>query len=78
MLNLIKFNSLKSNLKFISLYFAGENECNPIFLKQKASEIEIKYININCNQNDCICKNKRFKKLENNLKYAFFDPNDPN
>jgi hypothetical protein len=49
---------------------------SPILLKQKASEIKIKYINVNCDQNDCICKSKRFKKFEGNLKYAFLDPKD--
>ncbi|GBB92854.1 hypothetical protein RclHR1_20680002 [Rhizophagus clarus] len=80
LLNLIKFNSFKSNPKFVSLYFTGENVCSPIFLKQKTSEIKIKRIkvNVNCNKNDCICKNKKFKKSENNLKYAFLDPKDPN
>ncbi|CAB4378709.1 unnamed protein product [Rhizophagus irregularis] len=50
----------------------------PILLKQKASEIKIKYINVNCDQNDCICKSKRFRKFEDNLKYAFLDPKDSN
>ncbi|GES95403.1 hypothetical protein GLOIN_2v1786313 [Rhizophagus clarus] len=78
-LNLIKFNSFKSSPKFISLYSTGENECSPIFFKQKDSKINIKYINVDYNQDDCICKNKRFMKLaENNLKYAFLDPRNPN
>ncbi|PKY57914.1 hypothetical protein RhiirA4_479352, partial [Rhizophagus irregularis] len=50
-----------------------ENNYGPIFLKQKTSEIEVKYINVNslnCDQNDCICKSKGI----NNLKYAFLDP----
>ncbi|PKY53627.1 hypothetical protein RhiirA4_499335 [Rhizophagus irregularis] len=73
MLNLIK---PKSTPKFISLY-STENKYVPIFLKQKTYKIKIKYINVNrCNQDNCICKNKKFKKLENNLKYAFFDPKD--
>ncbi|PKC11102.1 hypothetical protein RhiirA5_413506 [Rhizophagus irregularis] len=42
------------------------------------SEIKIKYINVNCDQNDCICKSKRFRKFEDNLKYAFLDPKDSN
>ncbi|CAB4446886.1 unnamed protein product [Rhizophagus irregularis] len=75
-LKLIKLNSFKSTPKFISLY-STENIYVPIFLKQKTCEIKIKYINVNCcNQDNCICKNKKFKKLENNLKYAFFDPKD--
>uniref|UniRef100_U9T872 MACPF domain-containing protein n=1 Tax=Rhizophagus irregularis (strain DAOM 181602 / DAOM 197198 / MUCL 43194) TaxID=747089 RepID=U9T872_RHIID len=79
MFNFIKLNSLKSTTpKFISLY-STENNFVPIFLKQKTREIKIKYININyCNQDNCICNicenKKKFKKLENNLKYAFFDP----
>ncbi|CAB4411026.1 unnamed protein product [Rhizophagus irregularis] len=70
--NFIKFNSLKSTPRFISLH-STENNYGPIFLKQKTSEIEVKYINVNslnCDQNDCICKSKGI----NNLKYAFLDP----
>jgi hypothetical protein len=74
--NVIKLNSLKSIPKFISIYSMGDNNCGPIFLKQKANEIKFKYINVNCNQNDCICKSKQFKRLEDNLKYAFLDPKD--
>ncbi|CAB5394996.1 unnamed protein product [Rhizophagus irregularis] len=77
LLNFIKSKSLKPNPKFISLH-STKNKYNPILLKQKASEIKIKYINVNCDQNDCICKNKRFKKFEDNLKYAFLDPKDSN
>ncbi|PKY59001.1 hypothetical protein RhiirA4_514098 [Rhizophagus irregularis] len=57
--------------------YSTENNYGPIFLKQKISEIEVKYINVNslnCDQNDCICKSKGIKGLENNLKYAFLDP----
>jgi hypothetical protein len=75
MLNFIKLNSKP---KFISLYSSGENECGPIFLKQKTSEIKIKYINVDCNQNNCICKSKNFMKLKNNLKYGFLDPKNLN
>ncbi|UZO11237.1 uncharacterized protein OCT59_002808 [Rhizophagus irregularis] len=60
---------LKNNL------YTTKNKYGPIFLKQKTSEIKIKYINVNCDQDDCICK---CKKLEDNLKYAFLDPKDPN
>jgi hypothetical protein len=75
--NVIKLNSLKLIPKFISIYSVGDNNCGPIFLKQKANEIKFKYIiNVNCNQNDCICKSKKFKRLEDNLKYAFLDPKD--
>jgi hypothetical protein len=73
LLNFFKFDSLKSSPKFISLY-STENEYGPIFLKQKSSGITVKYINDNCNQNDCICKSKRSMRL----KYAFFDPKNPN
>ncbi|CAB4428302.1 unnamed protein product [Rhizophagus irregularis] len=48
----------------------------PNFLKQKTGKIKIKYININCNQNNCICKSIRFQGLKDNLKYAFLDPKD--
>ncbi|PKY49822.1 hypothetical protein RhiirA4_465949 [Rhizophagus irregularis] len=74
LLNFIKFNSLKSNPKFISLH-STKNKYGPIFLKQKTSEIKIKYINVNCDQDDCICK---CNKLEDNLKYAFLDPKNQN
>ncbi|PKC61674.1 hypothetical protein RhiirA1_464680 [Rhizophagus irregularis] len=73
LLNLINVKP-KSTPKFISLY-STENKYVPIFLKQKTYKIKIKYISvICCNQDNCICKNKKFKKLENNLKYTFFDP----
>ncbi|CAB4442695.1 unnamed protein product [Rhizophagus irregularis] len=72
----IKFNSLKLTPNFISIYTTGENKCCPIFLKQKTGKIKIKYININCNQNNCICKSTRFQGLKDNLKYAFLDPKD--
>jgi hypothetical protein len=75
LLKLIK-PSLKPTPRFISLY-STENIYVPIFLRQKTYEIKIKYININCcNQDNCICKNKKFKKLGNDLKYVFFDPKD--
>ncbi|CAB4400969.1 unnamed protein product [Rhizophagus irregularis] len=78
LLNFIKFNSLESKPKFFSLY-STENKFAPIFLKQKTYENKIKYINVShCNQDNCICKNKKIKKLESNLKYAFFDPKDLN
>ncbi|CAB4442612.1 unnamed protein product [Rhizophagus irregularis] len=78
LLNFIKFNSLESKPKFFSLY-STENKFAPIFLKQKTHENKIKYINVShCNQDNCICKNKKIKKLESNLKYAFFDPKDLN
>ncbi|PKC71300.1 hypothetical protein RhiirA1_453699 [Rhizophagus irregularis] len=79
LLNFIKVNS-KLTSKFISLY-SIENDYEPIFLKQKTSEIEVKHINVNslnCDQNDCICKSKGIKGSENNLKYAFLDPKDSN
>jgi hypothetical protein len=75
---LFNFNFLKSPPKFFSLYSAGNNY-SPIFLKQKTNcKIKIKYVDVYCNQNDCICKSRRFRKLENNLKYAFLDPKNPN
>ncbi|CAB4442636.1 unnamed protein product [Rhizophagus irregularis] len=70
---LLNFIKLKLTPKFISIYFTEENKCCPIFLKQKTGKIKIKYININCNQNNCICKSIRF---QDNLKYAFLDPKD--
>ncbi|GES95389.1 hypothetical protein GLOIN_2v1813311 [Rhizophagus clarus] len=79
MFNFIKFNSLKSNPKFFSLYSTENGYDPPIFLKQKINGIRIRYINVNyCNQNDCICKSKRFKRMGKNLKYAFLDPKDSN
>ncbi|RIA91145.1 hypothetical protein C1645_768268 [Glomus cerebriforme] len=50
------FNSLRP--KYISLHSEGEDDCGPIFPKQKLNEIKIKYIG----------KNKKLK----DLKYAFF------
>ncbi|GES95312.1 hypothetical protein GLOIN_2v1594955 [Rhizophagus clarus] len=62
--------------KFISLYSTKENNCGPIFLKQKTSElngVQIKYPKIvNCRDNNCICKKKI---LKDEFKYAYFDPN---
>ena len=60
------------------VYICKENKCSPNFLKQKINEIKIKYIDVgvnNCNKVDCICKKKKLNELENNLKCAFFDPN---
>ncbi|CAB4481455.1 unnamed protein product [Rhizophagus irregularis] len=77
MLDLIKLKnkSLKLHPNFVSLYSIGENKYHgPIFLKQKISGIKIKYIDIKCNQSDCICKSKKFKNLEKNLKYVYLDP----
>jgi hypothetical protein len=75
---LFKFIPLKSQPKFFSLY-STENNYSPIFLKQKTnSKIKVKYIDVNCNHDDCFCKNRRFRKLENNLKYTFLDPKNPN
>ncbi|CAB4390546.1 unnamed protein product [Rhizophagus irregularis] len=77
MLDLIKLKnkSLKLHPNFVSLYSIGENKYHgPIFLKQKISGIKIKYIDIKCNQSDCICKSKKFKNLEKKLKYVYLDP----
>ncbi|CAB4445881.1 unnamed protein product [Rhizophagus irregularis] len=71
LVNFIKFNSLESKPKLFSLYSAPNNY-GPFFLKQKASEIKVKYIDVYCNQDNCICK--RLMKSENSFKYAFFDP----
>ncbi|CAB4410589.1 unnamed protein product, partial [Rhizophagus irregularis] len=72
--NFIKYNPLKQKPKFLSLYSMGEN-CGPNFLKQKINQIKVKSIDIKkCNQEDCICKNKKLKKSDNNLKYAFLEP----
>jgi|SRR6266540_1847014 len=60
-----------TNPKYFSLHSIEEDNCDPIFLKQRSDKIKIKYINVdNCNLPECICK----KVLENALKYAFFDP----
>ncbi|PKY49825.1 hypothetical protein RhiirA4_465955 [Rhizophagus irregularis] len=58
----LKFNSLESKPKLFSLYSAPNNY-GPFFLKQKASEIKVKYIDVYCNQDNCICK--RLMKSEN-------------
>jgi hypothetical protein len=71
MYNFTKSNVLISEPKFVSLYSMKEN---PIFLKQKTGKVKVKYIEINCDRYDCICKYKKLKKPENNLKYAFLNP----
>ncbi|PKY58152.1 hypothetical protein RhiirA4_511745 [Rhizophagus irregularis] len=71
---MISSNTWKSEPKFISSYFMEENKCGPIFLKQKINEIKVKYIDINCNEDECICKDKKLKKSEYNLKYAYLNP----
>ncbi|GBC04060.1 hypothetical protein RclHR1_00550005 [Rhizophagus clarus] len=55
-----KKNSISESVRprYISLYSGGENDCGPIFPKQKRKEIKIKYI----------CKSKTLQ----NLKYAYF------
>ncbi|EXX58825.1 hypothetical protein GLOIN_2v936225 [Rhizophagus irregularis DAOM 181602=DAOM 197198] len=55
--------------KYISLH-SSEDNCAPIFLKQKKNEIKIKYIRTEvCEDNHCICK----KTIEvNDLKLHFF------
>jgi hypothetical protein len=74
LLNFTKYNTLKRGPKFLSLYSIGEN-CGPNFLKQKINQIKVKSFEINiCDQEGCICKNKKLKKYENNLKYAFLNP----
>ena len=67
-------NSLKP--KFISLYSTGEDNCSPIFLKQKLKGVKVKYITShnNCNKGYCICKSTKILK-ENEIEYAFYDPN---
>ncbi|CAB4494229.1 unnamed protein product [Rhizophagus irregularis] len=67
-----KYESL--NPKYVSLYSTGENNCGPIFLKQKTNKIKVKYLKNSCDEINCICKNKTFKKSINNLKYVYFDP----
>jgi hypothetical protein len=83
MRNLIKSksnnsDSLKSmKIKYISLHSSGENNCGPIFLKQKLEKIKRYTINISCKQtSSCICKNKTLKKSKKNLEYAFFTPKE--
>jgi hypothetical protein len=61
--------------KFISLYSTKENNCGPMFLKQKSNElsgVKVKYLKFNnCrNNNNCICKISK-----DNFKYIYFDPN---
>jgi hypothetical protein len=54
--------------KFISLH-SNEDNCAPIFLKQKQNEIKIKYMRTEVCDDTCICK----KALEvNDLKLHFF------
>ncbi|GBB98065.1 hypothetical protein RclHR1_03130006 [Rhizophagus clarus] len=77
LLNFIRNNPLKQKPKFLSLYSIGEN-CGPKFLKQKINRIKVKSVDIKCNQEDCICKNEKLEKSENNLKYAFLNPIEAN
>ncbi|CAB4378641.1 unnamed protein product [Rhizophagus irregularis] len=66
-------------LKYVSLHTSGENNCGPIFLKQKSEKIKRYTINISCGQaSSCICKNKTLKKSKKNLEYAFFTPKEEN
>ncbi|GBC32596.1 hypothetical protein GLOIN_2v1880620 [Rhizophagus irregularis DAOM 181602=DAOM 197198] len=62
----------RSNL-FISLYSTKETNCGPIFLKQNYEKIRTKSIKCRCE-----CKVKPLEISENNIKCAFFDPNDRN
>jgi len=51
----------------------GENQCCPVFLKQKAKGIKIKHIKcfyINCK--NTLCKEKELYKIDNGLQHAFF------
>ncbi|CAB4388239.1 unnamed protein product [Rhizophagus irregularis] len=59
--------------KFISLYSTKKTNYGPIFLKQKSGQIKIK--SIDCNNSNCfICKNNILITTKNNIKCAFFDP----
>ncbi|CAB5388604.1 unnamed protein product [Rhizophagus irregularis] len=60
----------RSNL-FISLYSTLETNCGPIFLKQNYEKIRTKSIKCGCK-----CKVKPLEISGNNIKCAFFDPND--
>ncbi|RGB32014.1 hypothetical protein C1646_791112 [Rhizophagus diaphanus] len=82
---MIKSKSSKSDslrqmkLKYVSLHSSGENNCGPIFLKQKSEKIKRYTINISCGQaSSCICKNNTLKKSKKNLEYAFFTPKEEN
>ncbi|RIA88899.1 hypothetical protein C1645_773737 [Glomus cerebriforme] len=82
--SIIKPNSDSLKLRYISLHSSGENNCGPIFLKQKFEKIKRRYIesmNYNsCKQAaSCICKNKKLmKSKKENLEYAFFTPREGN
>jgi hypothetical protein len=70
-----KSDSLKNRkIKYISLHSSGENNCGPIFLKQKSGKITRHIIDTSCEEATCICKNKTLMKSKNNLEYAFFTP----
>ncbi|PKY53317.1 hypothetical protein RhiirA4_547598 [Rhizophagus irregularis] len=63
--------------KFISLYSTEKTNCGPIFLKQKIRQIKIK--SIDCKNSNCfICKNNTLITTKNNIKCAFFDPDQYN
>ncbi|CAB5384882.1 unnamed protein product [Rhizophagus irregularis] len=57
--------SINRKPKFISLYSSGENKCSPVYLKQKANGVKIKYLK---------CNIHRPKSLEN-LQHAYFQAN---
>lgn len=73
------FNKPKPN--YFSLCCTGENDCGPIFMKQKANLIKKIYIDISniCEIGDnCICKNKTLKDSEKDLKLMYFAPKRTN
>jgi hypothetical protein len=63
-----------SNPKFISLYYMEGSNPSSVFLKQKVNDVKIKSIYVDCNQDNCICKNKLLENNLNNLECAYFDP----
>ena len=64
---------IKSEPKYVSIYSA-ENNCIPMFLKQKNKEVEPRYMNVDeCDRNDCICRIKPSKE-NTNYRYARFNP----
>ncbi|GBC08425.1 hypothetical protein RclHR1_00810017 [Rhizophagus clarus] len=72
---------IKPKPKYISLCTNREDNCGPIFMKQKANIIKKIDIEVddNCEIGDnCICKNKTLKELEKDLKFICFAPKNTN
>ena len=57
-----------SNPKYVSLYLSRDDSYRPIFLNQNSKQINVEYVDCNCEKTCFICTNKSLKisKDENN------------